>query len=300
MLPDSSPTQIITAFYKIMQEVKKFTIELDGFTIIIHDKSSSLNNPNAATVIFLHGMSMDSCVWERQFQDPLLDHLRLVAVELPGHGKSSWAKDPFAGYSFAILGGLIEKITNRLLIQEYVISAISLGANIALQASPLLSGCRGLFAIVVPFFKPANFSNFNDPSFLFENIYKENVEDSNLKRYCELLVRADTVPPSFLQEAFMNSDPKFRSAIIIQVGQGAYKDENNVIEHANFPIALVLGMDDQIYNTAVVKSIAFSKIWKHEIQWIPDSGHLPQWENPGVVNSLLIDFITDTLPEAMG
>jgi pimeloyl-ACP methyl ester carboxylesterase len=282
-----------------MQEVKKFTLELDEFTISLYDKPPSPNNPKAATVVFLPGLAMDSHVWDCQFQDPLLDHLRLVAIELPGNGKFSRAKDPLAGYSFARLGGLIEQITNRLHIQDYVISAISLGANIALQALPLFSGCRGLFAIVVPFSKPANFSFFNDPSFLFENIYKEDVEVSNLNRYCELLVRVDTAAPSFLQDAFINSDPKFRSAIIAQVEQGAYEDENNIIEQANFPIAIVLGNDDQIYNTAVVRSRAFSKIWKHEIQWILNSGHLPQWENPGDVNSLLIDFIKEALPEAI-
>jgi non-heme chloroperoxidase len=55
-------------------------------------------DPTGRPVVLVHGFSMSGRVWERQFADPALAHLRLVAVDLRGHGESQGATgtDPLA------------------------------------------------------------------------------------------------------------------------------------------------------------------------------------------------------------
>ncbi|WP_317994285.1 alpha/beta hydrolase [Vulcanimicrobium alpinum] len=52
-------------------------------------------DPQGVPVLFLHGWSQRAASWERQLASPALAHLRLVALDLRGHGES---EKPASGY----------------------------------------------------------------------------------------------------------------------------------------------------------------------------------------------------------
>lgn len=44
--------------------------------------------PSAQTILFIHGWSQNHLCWSRQFDGPLADKFRLVAMDIRGHGRS--------------------------------------------------------------------------------------------------------------------------------------------------------------------------------------------------------------------
>ena len=50
-------------------------------------------------VLLLHGSASSRSVFDRQFGSQLAERHRLIAIDLPGHGQSSDAPDPAAGYT---------------------------------------------------------------------------------------------------------------------------------------------------------------------------------------------------------
>ncbi len=286
------------AFYNNTYSEKRRTVICNHIEISFFDKPSGRTEEHADTIVLLHGLSMDSRVWENQLEASELSHLRIIAIDLPGHGASARSDQPALDYTFASLGNSLKKLLQELDVQHYVLAGISLGANLALQSLPDLPGCKGVFASVVPFSKPLNLLHFRDPSFLLQHIYIENVARENLVVYCNLQTRPGTIPPSFLLDAFEESDPGFRSAILANIGSSEYSDENEKLDIPGYPVALILGEEDQLCLPDVVKTFAYPQIWKGGVQWIPKAGHMPQWENPTEFNNVLSDFVKHCFEKA--
>ena len=66
-----------------------FTIEIDGLTI-----AGRQSRGTGRPMLMLHGSGASSAVFARQFDSELAETFRLVALDLPGPGASSNARDP--------------------------------------------------------------------------------------------------------------------------------------------------------------------------------------------------------------
>lgn len=53
--------------------------------------------PDAAAILFLHGWSQTHLCWSKQYQSPLAEQFRLVAIDIRGHGQS---EAPFGSESY--------------------------------------------------------------------------------------------------------------------------------------------------------------------------------------------------------
>lgn len=83
-------------------------------------------------LVLVHGWAMSGKVWG--FQKPLSDRFRLITVDLRGHGKSSAAPS----YAFADFGADLVALFDRLDLKRAGLAGWSLGAQVALEAVPLL------------------------------------------------------------------------------------------------------------------------------------------------------------------
>ncbi|GLI40048.1 alpha/beta fold hydrolase [Geobacter hydrogenophilus] len=83
-------------------------------------------------LVFVHGWAMSGKVWA--FQKPLADRFRLITLDLRGHGKSSAAP----GYAFGDFAADLVALFDRLGIERAGLVGWSLGAQVALEAVPLL------------------------------------------------------------------------------------------------------------------------------------------------------------------
>jgi pimeloyl-ACP methyl ester carboxylesterase len=114
-------------------------------------KTQKIDTPNGAIavhesagqgppVVFIHGNSSSSRAFSRQLEGPLGRRLRLVAVDLPGHGKLADAKDPSA-YSLPGHARAVRAALDALGIDEAHFVGWSLGGHVALEMA-LISRSR--------------------------------------------------------------------------------------------------------------------------------------------------------------
>lgn len=97
-------------------------------TVTIHYDEDGSGFP----LVFVHGWAMSGTVWA--FQKPLGERFRLITVDLRGHGKSSTAP----GYTFADFTADLAVIFDCLGLDRAALVGWSLGAQVALEAAPLL------------------------------------------------------------------------------------------------------------------------------------------------------------------
>ena len=96
------------------------------------------------TIVFIHGNSSWAQTWLPQLADEALTSaFKLVAIDLPGHGKS----DKSATYSLQGLAEFINGLMPQLGVEEYILVAISLGTAYAGEAAHLLNHCKGFFML---------------------------------------------------------------------------------------------------------------------------------------------------------
>jgi 3-oxoadipate enol-lactonase len=84
---------------------REIPIETGLGSVCIHERGRGDGPP----VVFLHGVFLDSSLWDRVAEN-FRDH-RLLLVDMPGHGKShavgrAWSLDECAGMLFRVLDGM--------------------------------------------------------------------------------------------------------------------------------------------------------------------------------------------------
>ena len=98
----------------------------DGANISFSDQGSG------TAVLFLHGWMMSKKVWH--YQLPLSSHLRIITLDLRGHGASD-----ATGFSYAACLGDIEELLDHLDIMDVVVVGWSMGAQLAIKSYIQLS-----------------------------------------------------------------------------------------------------------------------------------------------------------------
>jgi pimeloyl-ACP methyl ester carboxylesterase len=68
-------------------------------------------------ILFIHGNSSSKNTFQHQFESPVLEQYRKVAIDLPGHGSSEWASD----YNQEIYFGALASVIAKLGLSEVVV-----------------------------------------------------------------------------------------------------------------------------------------------------------------------------------
>ena len=112
-------------------------LDLDGFRMGYREWGP----PGAtAAVVLIHGITSSSLSWVR-VAPALADRLRVVAVDLKGHGDSG---RPSAGYQFADQAREVDRLCQALGLTRPVVIGHSWGGAVALILATSTSGVRRL------------------------------------------------------------------------------------------------------------------------------------------------------------
>jgi len=248
-------------------------------------------------LIFLHGNSMSSKIWQKQLAAPALQSYKIILIDLPRHGDSLPSPDPANDYNVPGYAAILQKILLKLELRQYILIGLSLGGNVALELLPHLpaEACRGVMvtgtAIVdtLPTLGKAFLPNPATGS-----LFKGACTPAELTALLKTMSGRDNPEalPGFVATDFSKTDPDCRAYLGASIGQGNFGNEITHVTETAIPVAVITGAAEQIINNGYLAALAVP-MWRDQVPVIPAAGHLPQWENEAAFNELLLAFVQD-------
>jgi pimeloyl-ACP methyl ester carboxylesterase len=271
------------------------TIPVNGIPVYIR----TAGHQSGKAIVFIHGSSQQSAIWEQQLTDHILkQQFKLIALDLPGHGHSGHSAAPEQHYSIEGMAGLIAGCLNELSLQHYLLAGHSLGTNIISEALPYLAvPPRGLF------FASATIANKENPpaAFLRKSPYMHvrvtaSPSEEELTAYARQLAhKATDKLVAGCKQYFNDTDPAVRTVLGKCFEKGMYNNEIAGVQQSKLPLCLVMGLLDEVSEPDYLDHIPFRQKWKDTIYKVPAAGHLVNCDQPQIFNHLLMQFATGVL-----
>jgi pimeloyl-ACP methyl ester carboxylesterase len=278
--------------------MKTQKIETPNGAIAVHESAGQ-----GPPVVLIHGNSSSSRAFSRQLEGPLGGRVRLVALDLPGHGASDDAKDPSA-YSLPGHARAVQAVVEALDLHEARFVGWSLGGHVILEMAPDLPRARGLVifgtppvpsrdAPPIPSHEPVREPFLPNPAMKFT--FQESLDSSEASAYVAAFFkpRFADIPPFYFHDA-LRTDGRARGGLGSSVEDGLYRDEVAIVRDLKVPLAVLHGGDEQLVNGQYFGSVAMPSLWRSAVQLIPYAGHAPQWETPKAFDALIEAFVTET------
>ena len=249
-------------------------------------------------ILLLHGSGTSRKVFARQFDSPLADQYRLVALDLPGHGESADAPDPATGYSIVSLAAAVGEVMDAVGITRPVIAGWSLGGHVAIEllaqrpeiAGLMLTGAppisRGALGMLLSF--QANLD------LLLAT--KEHFSERDAQRFYEICFHG-AGDPTFL-ESIRRADGRVRIAISRSLMQGEGANQKQTVETTEVPVAMVNGEQEPVIRLSYLNHLDYRSLWRGICHVIAAAGHAPFWDQPEAYNRLLSEFAADAFATA--
>lgn len=260
-------------------------IEINGQRIAYYE-SRGKGQP----ILFVHGNSISGLSFERQFKSSLGKGYRLVALDLPGHGRSAPAKEPKFTCTLPAYADIVHEFVQSLDLGNAVLVGWSLGGHILLEVSGRLLDSAGLMIFgAPPVGKPIAAEAFIPHP--LQPLFKNAMKHEEVVALAAACVMPGNQIPAFFNEEIRKTDGKAREALGISIGDGNYSDEVKIVANLNKPLAVVHGEMDPFVNLSYIKGLNIPTLWRGEIQIISGAGHTPHWEQPERFNHLLTEFV---------
>jgi pimeloyl-ACP methyl ester carboxylesterase len=271
------------------------TIPVNGVPIYTRSIGES-----GKAIIFIHGGLQQSAVWEPQLKDDLLqEQFRLIALDLPGHGRSGRSTEPERDYSIAGMARQLADYINGIVLDDYVLAGLSSGASLISEALPHLHiAPRGLFFAGAPL--PGNDIPLN--AVLLASPFAQVLtatppSDAVLTAYTKRLVyKATDKFIAVCKQYYHDTDPVFRVSFGEYIdGRSETPNQINGLQESQLPVCFVLGQQEAVVKPNYLDGIRFRHKWKDTIFKVPAAGHLVNYDQPQIFNHLLLQFADEVM-----
>jgi len=234
------------------------------------------------TVLLIHGFGADVNGWMFN-QSALAEGRRVIALDLPGHGRSG--KDVGAG-DISVFAEAIESFIAELGLKKVHLVGHSLGGAAALKSA----GAPEIASLTL--IAPAGLGDDINTQFLEGFLAAKRRKD--LQPVLEQLV-AD---PSLISRDMMDDVLKFKrldgvvsalSKIIAANFPGGAQAASlrNDLAKLSIPVTVIWGAHDKIIPSSHASDLPDGV----KVQIVEDAGHIPQMEASGAVNDLILATI---------
>ena len=266
---------------------ENFFIEINSSKIFVQHAGDR----KKPAIIFVHGASLSSGFWEKQFSDKnLIESFSLYAFDLPGHGQS-YRSESAEDYSLKGLGKVVDKIIDSLKIKEYILVTLSIGSNMVAETLETLKGCKGIFmagACLIGEKFPV--SSLVQPFPYMHLLSASQATVDELENYAQY----DMFHPSKedvqkFVAAYQNTDPVFRNTIGKILAEGDYSDEIAIVKESGIPLALIYGKEEAVVKPLYLEDAGF-KLWGNKIHLIEKAGHMVNIDSEATFNEYLYSF----------
>lgn len=246
-------------------------------------------------VILIHGNSCTSNVFKNQIA-AFSNRYRMIAVDLPGHGKSPRPHDPDTAYTIPGYAQVLHEVVNDLGLGPFAIVGYSLGGNIALQWTQLAQDpIQGIMIVSCAPMKYSEEALVAYPPYEGSYAaYPDPLTESQARQYMSA-VGFDVKDPSvyFMIEDAMNTDPTSRAKMVASVLAGKGIDETEIVSQLTIPLAIVVGSEDVAINHDYICRLNYRNLWHGKVEFIPHAGHAIPIHQPQQLYRLLEAFLKD-------
>lgn len=273
--------------------INDFFIEINSCQIFVQQSG----NKDKPAIVFIHGASISSDFWHKQFADKNLQgNFSLYAFDLPGHGHSEKAKHPEKNYSLKGLGEISAEIISALSLKEYIVVALSISGNLIGESVAGLKGCKGFFLTGSSLLG----KRFPVSCLIIVHPYlhlltAESAKDIDVEKYAAyVMCQPGEKSVRLFVSNWQNTDPAFRKRLGKVLAENDYSDEVENLKKAKIPLALVYGKEEASVQPMYLKDAGFG-LWENKIHLIENAGHLCNIDNAEEFNRLLFSFAKQAL-----
>ncbi len=250
-------------------------------------------------IILIHGFGGSMWHWEYQYLSLGQSH-RVIIPDLVGSGLSD---KPKITYSPEHIIQFFKDFMRSLNIEKAILIGNSLGAGMAMamalehpEAVERLVLISGFPAEVEGNIASEQYRKFlqHRPPIWLASLANQVAGRSATERLLkEIVYKPELISASIVERSFQNRQqkgllpPLYSMLDHIHGWETRFGQQLVQIDH---PTLLLWGEHDRIFPVEVGKQV---KTLLPHAEWhvIPESGHLPQWEQPQIVNSLILSFL---------
>lgn len=259
--------------------IRERKITADGVQLNVAESGHGKN-----ALIFIHGNSMSLDCWAPQLTDKaLLEKYRLIAFDLPGHGKSGRTDD----YSFRRMNAILTQLIQLLDADSFILIGLSVGSNYIAEIAPNLSGCQGYICA-----SPCITNNEQHPGTFFRELpgaelfFSETAPPEQLGQLIDKVIfNGNEILRESVAEDFNTADPNFRTQLGMEVIGGKWADEIANLISTELPILIIMGKEDPVIRTDYLDG--FPSKWNDRAFLVENAAHLVNREQPEAFNALL-------------
>lgn len=245
-------------------------------------------------LLFLHGWGVDKRIWRQQAKF-FAQYYRVMTIDLPGHGKSSWEKIPLQGMVMDL-----KAILATLHFKDVSVIGSSLGGLVALklyEAFP--DGIKRLIFVgsMPKFSKSSDYPHGLDvqkmrrlgsqltsdyPSIVnifFRSLFTK--QERQTRRY------------KWLQKFRQYDETPMKQALVDYLDILEQEDLREVLKKVHIPIQFINGRDDEICTS---QTVAFLRGVRPEsrFDFFEQCGHFPFLSKPHEFNKVVEEFLKQT------
>ncbi|MFC2086776.1 alpha/beta fold hydrolase [Bacteroidota bacterium] len=269
--------------------MRQYHIDIEGCEIAVKETQE-----NGIPVVFIHGNSLSSIVFEPLLNSEILEEFRLISFDLPGHGESQYSSVPVEDYSLPGLTNILKKVMIQLFAENAILIGHSLGGHIILESLEELSWIRGVGLIgTSPYSTDDEINNAYEKHPVLALFNKGHLEEDEILTFAQAMARKE-FEESLIAE-IKKSDYKFRKFLGNWFKIGKFLNESEYIRELDIPVAMFYGEHDKIISKQYINDLEIKNLWKNEPIVIPNASHTPQLENQTRFILLLNEFIESIL-----
>ena len=253
--------------------------------------TSYLLKPSAkpvATVIFIHGFPFNKTIWEQQLEQ-LPQEVRGIAYDIRGFGEST---SDHSFLSIDLFAQDLIQLIEVLNLENCVLCGVSMGGYIALRAFELHQDkIKGLILCDTNCIADGNESKQKRFATIEQIIKggKNDFTESFIKNvFSDTTLEGKPEIVQFLREVIMSTANEIICST--QLAMASRTDTSSSLQHIKVPSLIVRGEKDKLMSEEQTRQLV-EGITGSECINIPDSGHLPNLENPESFNVAINNFL---------
>ncbi len=290
--------QPLTSFMDLDYPFEIQRVELPGGETIAYVDQGQ----GEQTLVLIHGLGSYLPAWKKNVPE-LSKHFRVIAIDLPGYGKSS--KIPHSGM-MTYYAGVVKEFIDALGLESVVLGGHSMGGQISMVTALYYPEIVDKLVLTAP----AGFEKFTEGQkewfrsvMTVRGVMLTSVEDiiSNLAyNFYELPDDAEFMITDRIAMRTAEDFEAYAYAVVQSVNGMVDEATYDYLHKIQQPTLIIFGEKDNLIPnrflnpgfTSDVANVGAERIPDNELHMIPKSGHFVQFESADQFNQIVIDYLS--------